>query len=142
MGKLDELREQIADSICDACLETHEYGDGTTCPYERWGEEKCQTVKDATPKILAIPLIASPSCCARCSRFEVAVVDNKAELPKLPQVIVPPSREDAELTNLGYAYIRAQLDMRNAGWRKVVSNEGQDREHRLRESWHRCDLGE
>ena len=123
MGKLDELREQIADSICDACLETHEYGDGTTCPYERWGEEKCQTVKDATPKILAIPALARLLALAEQAEqegYEVAVVDNKAELPKLPEVIVPPSRDDTELTNLGYAYLRAQQDMRNAAWRKVM----------------------
>jgi len=73
MGKLDELREQIADRICDACLETHEYGDGTTCPYERWGEEKCQTVKDATPKILAIPLIASLFCTWQSRRSKRAM---------------------------------------------------------------------
>ena len=50
----------------------------------------------------------------------MVVVDRNAELPKMPQVIVPQSWDDTELTNLGYAYLRAQLEMRRAGFVKEV----------------------
>ena len=119
MSIRDELMEQIVDSICDACLE-YKYEDVPSCPYG-WGEGKCQDARDAVSRILAIPALAHLLALAEQAEqegFEVVVVDNKAELPPIPDFRYD-KEEDRELLRRGAINYSKLL----SGWRKVVRND-------------------